>query len=102
MVAGGHYPCCQDNTQTGATLLVTQMLGIAFLSRDLAGLLKLQKINKKTKKEPDASGSFKMLSEDDHRNSCLYCSICKENMQVILRIANEILQLTEVRTLLGP
>ena len=30
-----------------------------------------QQMEKFNKKEPDASGSFKVLSEDDHRNSYL-------------------------------
>ena len=70
--------------QTGAALVVTQMpggtvdwmavgsavivAGVASLGTSLAGLPELEN-SKKDKKEPDASGSFKVLSEDDHRNS---------------------------------
>ena len=72
--------------QTGAALVVTQMpggtvdwvavgsaaivAGVASLGTSLAGLPELEKQEKRQKKkEPDASGSFKVLSEDDHRNS---------------------------------
>lgn len=72
--------------QTGAALVVTQMpggtvdwmavgsavivAGVASLGTSLAGLPELEKQQKRQKKkEPDASGSFKVLSEDDHRNS---------------------------------
>ena len=40
--------------------------GVASLGISFAGLPKLEK---QKKKEPDASDSFKVLSEDDHRNS---------------------------------
>ena len=72
--------------QTGAALVVTQMpggtvdwvavgsaaivAGVASFGTSLAGLPELEKQYKRQKKkEPDASGSFKVLSEDDHRNS---------------------------------
>lgn len=69
--------------QTGAALIVTQMsggtvdwmavgsavivAGVASLDTSLAGTG--ETVKRQKKKEPDASGSFKVLSEDDHRNS---------------------------------
>ena len=72
--------------QTGAALVVTQLpggsvdwvavgsaaivAGVASRGTSLGGLAELEKQEKRQKKkEPDASGSFKVLSEDDHRNS---------------------------------
>lgn len=74
--------------QTGAALVVTQMPGGTvdwmldggrqYSDRGRCCVLRYQScrsagtgetVKRQKKKEPDASGSFKVLSEDDHRNS---------------------------------
>lgn len=86
MVEGSRHPCCKDDVPdrrgSGRDTDVRRHGGLdggrqcsdrgrccvpRYQSCRFAGTG--ETVKRQKKKEPDASGSFKVLSEDDHRNS---------------------------------